>query len=262
MWNLLKYSLLGRKKYYLIFILILLGVYLSLIFLTSVSKKDMTILEGIFNFSFLAFSISIVVSLIINIRFMASEDLSYLSFSLPIKPSLLLYKNLIILLIELLFLTLFNLFLMTILSMSINTKVPQDFIFYLFKQGGIISIFLFPLSFLIIFLIISLYVVSSKLPYEDRFLKFSCYLLSSLYMIFSDSVENSLAQIFPYKLPFSIPGYDFEKIYQVNGNISIESYVSASRIEFNIAVILYNIFTFIFFITLISYLLNKKVEIK
>jgi len=179
-----------------------------------------------------------------------SKDLNYLSFTLPLKPSVLFLKRMIIYLIELLSFLIVIIFLTFFILRLYNTSFSHAVINYFSSYGAILFLdFLF--GNVIAFFLVSLMIIAKKLPYENRILKIIIYIGCILYLLYKGHLNNFLIKIFPQKLPIFIPAFD----YNISGKLGIG--FSVPKIEYFVVEVILRILILAIIIFLYNRLLNK-----
>ncbi|MGC8813597.1 hypothetical protein [Dictyoglomus sp.] len=253
--NIVKYEILGKKNAYLISLLTLIGLVFAIyarLNSTVMNRDDLSLI--IFVFLFLVFLVGIILIAISNLMDINSKDLNYLSFTLPLKPSVLFLKRMIIYLIELLSFLIVIIFLTFFILRLYNTSFSHAVINYFSSYGAILFLdFLF--GNVIAFFLVSLMIIAKKLPYENRILKIIIYIGCILYLLFKGHLNNFLIKIFPQKLPIFIPAFD----YKISGKL--ETGFSVPKIEYFVVEVILRILVLAIIIFLYNRLLNK-VEIR
>ena len=252
--KLMKYEFLGKRKTYLIFLLIYLGV----VFLTwarfhnRVSDKDLELIT-IYIFLMLVFFVGLVLILIKNLIEVNSEDLGYLNLSLPVTSYVLFLKRIRTFFSELVYFLLIVVLTGYFIFHSYNTPFSVAISSYFSKYGTILLIdFLF--SFIFIFLIIALIIIARNLTYEKRFLRRLIYAGCIGYLVFGNYLYNFLAKCFPQKL-LSIPPFEYSMTSQ-----GLQEGFNVPETDYYVVGVLLKILLFILAIYLYNLLLEKYVE--
>lgn len=254
--KLVKYGILEKKRAYLIFGLVIAGIHLSFILANHYNPVHVPG-EASFAISFLVTLVSSILIFIDNIYSMATSDINYLTFSLPIKPSYFYLRRLIIFILEEVCFFFLNSFFLIIVLRRMDPAFNSSFNCYLFEQGGLFTVFLFGIFSIEMFLKASTFVSAGALPSERKGLRYSVYIATFFFLFFSDFIESKLAKIFPYKLPFSIPQYSYEYIKG-----SWETSLFFHKIEFNLAVISFELLVIVFFFLINVHFFNKEIEVR
>jgi len=258
-WNLIKYEILGKKKYYWVFSLIVIGAYLLLALdyrNLIVGIDPFTASEFVFTICLLIFLSSIIAILIDNLRDISINDLNYLDFSLPIRSSYLFYKRIVIYILELIYISILSILLTFIVLKGVDHNFTHILFTYFFGDHGFISILELIFGFFEIFLLFSIFIVASKLPSEYKFLKYLSYGLTSILLILGDYIKNKLTQLFPYNL-LHMPRFNYKATIN-NWYFSL----NANELTINIAVVIFHILVILLASSVYIYFLNSKVEIR
>uniref|UniRef100_A0A7V3ZHG7 Uncharacterized protein n=1 Tax=Dictyoglomus thermophilum TaxID=14 RepID=A0A7V3ZHG7_DICTH len=252
--NLMKYEFLGKRKTYLIFLLIYLGLVFIIWtrFHNRISDKDLELLT-IYIFLTFFFSVGLVLIFIKNLRDINSEDLGYLSFSLPVTSYVLFLKRIKIVFSELVYFLLIVVLTGYFIFHGYNTSFSVAISSYFSKYGTILLIdFLF--SFIFIFLIIALIIIARNLAYEKRFLRRLIYVGCTSYLVFGGYLHDFLAKCFPQKL-LSIPSLE----YQITSQ-GLQEGFNIPKTDYYVVGVLLKILLFILVIYLYNLLLEKYAE--
>lgn len=264
MLKLLKYEFLSKKAILLFFTLIIIGLYLTLLFKPYNGDSSK---EGIFSICILIFFVSLLVTFTNNIVFQQINDFNYLGFSLPIDPRNFFYKRLIVLFLEMIYFSMINIILLTIVMSRFDSNFRSIFFSYLFIRNGIVSIFLIIIFFLLLFIFAYTYSIVPFLPSELNFLKRVLVLLTTLLLILNNRIENFIRKIpfYTLRIHLHLPQFNLESIYNIS-NLSTSG--TGVKTEFNIPfefnalnLILGGILILLYFL-FNSYLTKEKVEIK
>lgn len=253
--NLLKYGILGKKKYYLTLFLSTIGVYIIL-FMGHYYFKNISP-EFAFAISFLFMLVSLILNIIFNIMSLNTEDIRYLYYSVPINPKYIYLRRMLMGLFETFFIFLLNMLFMTMIIQFLNPIFKDQLINYL-QRGGIFTLLIFVLAMEWIIIICSTFVIASNLPSEKDILRDLLNVMTILYLLFNNALRSMLSRIFPYNISLHMPQFNYEDIV----TSSLRYNINLPKINVNIASTIFYILTFIFFLVLNSYLFEKYIEIK
>lgn len=264
MLKLLKYEFLSKKTILLFFTLIIIGGYLTLLFKPYNGNSSK---EGIFSICFLIFFVSLLVTFNNNIVFQQINDFNYLGFSLPIDPRNFFYKRLIVLFLEMIYFSMINILFLTIVMSRFDSNFGSIFFSYLFVRKGIVSIFLFIIYFLLLFIFAYTYSIVPFLPSELNFLKGTLLLLTSLLLIFSNRIDRFIQKIpfYTLRFHFSFPQFNLESIYNISNSSTSSTVIKAEftpTSEFSILSLIFGFILILVYFLVNSYLTKEKIEIK
>lgn len=267
MFKLLKYEFLSRREYLLIFTLVLFLAYLAIgvygLLAGGAKAKDYE--TSIFSLHMVALIFSLMVSLVINFISARNNDINYLNLSLPIKLKYIWFKRIVYSFLEMAYLSLLNAIFYFMVMTVIDSNSANHFLNFFLMKGGIISLLSFSAIFweFLIFLYYP-FVLYPFLPDEpniySRIFYKSITILIVVYIFSRDYLYEYISKTFPYNIPQRLPMYLPQTIY-TQTPIGIEISSSSAGL-INIPMLITEILIFIIFIIIVSYLFEKKVEIR